>query len=90
MQASTGGDFPYANTDQIRHTLHTLLGGRGSGGDFTHSNLNIIREGRTLAHELHNTHRALASPGGGTFRQPHFWHLSLRNDIAKTGADLNH
>ena len=37
----------------IRHTLHTLLGGRGSGGDFTYSNLNIIREGRTLAHELH-------------------------------------
>ena len=24
------------------------------------------------------------------FRQPHFWHLSLRNDIAKTGTDLNH
>ena len=32
----------------IRHTLHTLLGGRGSGGDFTYSSLNIIREGRTL------------------------------------------
>ena len=47
---------------------HTLLGGRRSGGDFTYSNLNIIREGRTLAHELHNTHRALASPGGGDAR----------------------
>ena len=41
---SIGGDFTYANTP---HTAHTARG-RGSGGDFTYSNLNIIREGRTL------------------------------------------